>query len=467
MALGKPVKRAVITVPAYFNDAQRKSTKNAGAIAGLEVMRIVNEPTAAALAYGLDKNAALQAAKDRGEVEEEVSIKTAGGKKGAKKDVKKGNFVLIFDLGGALLLPLVFMLVERRGLFNMHPPPPPPPPLPLAGGTFDVSLLTIEKGLFEVKATGGDTHLGGEDFDSMVQDWACAEFRKKHKAELDTKVGKGANLEADKRAMRRLRTAAERAKRMLSTATQATIEADSWFEGIDLSLTLTRAKFEQLNDRFFIRCIDTVKSVMKDATAKPDDVSDIVLVGGSTRIPKVQHMLSEFFGGKELCKAINPDEAVAVGAAVQGAILSGARSSATQSLVLVDVTPLSLGIETDGKIMSVIIKRNTSIPCRKTQTFTTTDDWQDSVDVDVYEGERPTTKDNNHLGHFTISGIERAKRRVPQIDVTFDLDSNGILTVTAQDQTTKAKANIQINVRSGERARRWSLVCTRRPPLKS
>jgi len=188
---------------------------------------------------------------------------------------------------------------------------------------------------------------------------------------------------------------------------------------------------------------------MKDASAKPDDVSDIVLVGGSTRIPKVQHMLSEYFGGKELCKAINPDEAVAVGAAVQGAILSGARSAATQSLVLVDVTPLSLGIETDGKIMSVVIKRNTPIPARKTQTFTTTDDWQDSVDVDVYEGERPTTKDNNHLGHFTISGIERAKRRVPQIDVTFDLDSNGILNVTAQDQTTKAKANIQINAGAG------------------
>ena len=298
--------------------------------------------------------------------------------------------------------------------------------------------------------------------------------------------------------MRRLRTAAERAKRMLSTATQATIEADSWFEGIDLSLTLTRAKFEQLNERFFIRCIDTVKSVMRDATAKPDDVSDIVLVGGSTRIPKVQQMLSEFFGGKELCKAINPDEAVAVGAAVQGAILSGARSSATQSLVLVDVTPLSLGIETDGKIMSVVIKRNTPIPARKTQTFTTTDDWQDSVDVDVYEGERPTTKDNNHLGHFTISGIERAKRRVPQvrerrarlgrthirvgrrasvllthprlpsisqppppqIDVTFDLDSNGILMVTAQDQTTKAKANIQINVRRVPTRCHLRLMCS-------
>jgi heat shock protein 1/8 len=220
---------------------------------------------------------------------------------------------------------------------------------------------------------------------------------------------------SDKRAQRRLRTACERAKRMLSTATQANIEVDSWYEGIDLSIVLTRAKFEQLNDKFFVRCIDTVKNVLKDAKAKPEEVSDVVLVGGSTRIPKVQAMLSEHFAGKELCKAINPDEAVAVGAAVQGAILSGAQSAATQSLVLVDVTPLSLGIETDGKLMSVVIKRNTPIPARRTSTYTTTEDYQDSVDVDVYEGERPTTKDNNHLGHFVISGIERAKRQVPKV----------------------------------------------------
>jgi len=319
----------------------------------------------------------------------------------------------------------------------------------LGGGTFDVSLLTIEGGIFEVKATGGDTHLGGEDFDSMVQDYIIAEFKKKHKAELDTKPGKGEGLIADKRAQRRLRTACERAKRSLSSVTQSTIEVDSWYEGIDLNIVLTRAKFEQLNERFFVRCIDTVKSVMRDAKASPEDVSDVVLVGGSTRIPKMQAMLSEYFGGKELCKSINPDEAVAVGAAVQGAILSGARSAATQSLVLVDVTPLSLGIETDGKLMSVVIKRNTSIPARRTQTFTTTEDYQDSVDVDVYEGERPTTRDNNHLGHFVITGIERAKRGAPKIDVTFDLDANGILTVTALDQTTKAKADITINAGVG------------------
>lgn len=432
MYLNKTVKQAVITVPAYFSDAQRKATKNAGAIAGLDVKRIVNEPTAAALAYGLDKKAAEEANAanvdpdgDWDEAEETAasssSKKGFQPKKNKKKDNKKvvqSKYVLIFDLGG---------------------------------GTFDVSLLTIEDGIFEVKATGGDTHLGGEDFDSAIMDWAVNEFIKKNKAALtamanDTEADgkpKG-NPMNNKRAMRRLRTAAERAKRMLSASTQSQIELDAFYEGMDLNVTLTRAKFEDLNDIHFKRCIDTVKAVLRDAKANPNEVGDIVLVGGSTRIPKVQSMLSEYFGGKELCKSINPDEAVAYGAAVQGAILSGVRSSATQSLVLVDVTPLSLGIETEGKVMSVVIPRNTPIPCRKTKQFSTTEDWQDAVDVDVYEGERMVTEGNNHLGHFVISGIERAKRGVPKIDVTFDIDANGILQVSAFDQVTKAKGNVTI-----------------------
>jgi heat shock protein 1/8 len=392
--LQKKVKRAVITVPAYFNDAQRNATKNAGAIAGLQVLRIVNEPTAAALAYGLHSK----------------QNATAG---------DEGGYTLIFDLGG---------------------------------GTFDVSLLTIADGIFEVKATGGDTHLGGEDFDTAIQDWVISEFKKKNVKALGAMQGKHpgggdkGDPANDARAVRRLRSAAERAKRLLSTTTTTTIEVDSWYEGLDLSVTLSRAKFEALNDRFFTKCMETVKAVLKDANVKPASVSDIVLVGGSTRIPKMQSMLSEFFGGKELCKSVNPDEAVAVGAAIQGAILSGtAGDSATSALVLVDVTPLSLGIETEGKMMATVIKRNSPIPCRKTQTFTTTEDYQTEVDVDIYEGERPQTTSNNMLGHFVIQGVERAKRGIPKVDVTFELDANGILTVTAQDQTTKAKANIQIS----------------------
>jgi L1 cell adhesion molecule like protein len=442
-----------VTVPAYFNDAQRKATKNAGAIAGLDVKRIVNEPTAAALAYGLDKKAQeaaeKAAANERGEGEEEAAAaggddddmpelgddgegkpakakaekaKGKGGDKSKGKD--KGAFsksVLIFDLGG---------------------------------GTFDVSLLTIDEGIFEVKATGGDTHLGGEDFDSHVCDYCVAEFVKKNKAELAKMAASGevhangkpkGNPLNDMRAMRRLRTAAERGKRMLSASTQTSIDIDSFYEGIDLQMMVTRAKFEDLNNHHFVKCIDTVKAVLKDARAQPEQVADVVLVGGSTRIPKVQAMLSEYFGGKELCKSINPDEAVACGAAVQGAILSGARNAQTASLVLVDVTPLSLGIETEGKVMSVVIKRNTPIPARKTKTFTTTEDYQDAVDVDVYEGERAVTEGNNHLGHFVIRGIERAKRGVPQVDVTFDIDANGILNVSALDQTTKAVGNVTIS----------------------
>ena len=340
--LGRPVHRAVVTVPAYFNDSQRLATKNAGAIAGLDVKRIINEPTAAALAYGLDKKAAEDAAAaaaaeagDDLDYDEAAKAKAAkpapGGKKAPPKPSTK---VLIFDLGG---------------------------------GTFDVSLLSIDDGIFEVKATGGDTHLGGEDFDQALMEYVSAEFRKKHK--LSDEAAKA--LAADKRAARRLRTACERTKRMLSASTSALVELDSFAGGEDLAVTVTRAKFEDLNDVFFRRCIETVKHVLSDAKTLPAEVGDVVLVGGSTRIPKVQAMLSEHFGGKELCKSINPDEAVAYGAAVQGAILAGVRSSATQALLLVDVAPLSLGIETEGKLMSTIIKRNTPIPVRKTKEYTT------------------------------------------------------------------------------------------------
>jgi L1 cell adhesion molecule like protein len=279
--------------------------------------------------------------------------------------------------------------------------------------------------------------LGGEDFDNRMVEWTMAEFNKKNK-------GKAEGLQTNERAKRRLRTACERAKRTLSTATQAFIEIDSLHDGIDFQVTITRARFEEMNMDYFKKTIAPVEKVLKDAKMAKEDVHEVVLVGGSTRIPKVQTMLSEHFGGKELCKSINPDEAVAYGAAVQGAILSGARSAATQSLVLVDVTPLSLGIETEGKVMSVVIKRNTPIPVRKTKQFSTTEDWQDAVDVDVYEGERGVTEGNNHLGHFLIGGIERAKRGVPKIDVTFDLDANGILNVSAFDQVTQARGNVTI-----------------------
>lgn len=388
--LGKKVSKAVVTVPAYFNDAQRNATKTAGVIAQLDVRRIINEPTAAAIAYGLDKK---------------LTEATSG--------ASSPGYVLIFDLGG---------------------------------GTFDVSLLSIEEGIFEVKATGGDTQLGGEDFDTALQDFALAEFRKKHaKALKDLKdSGESGDPATSKRAVRRLRTACERAKRHLSMSTQATIEVENFYEGMDLNVIITRAKFESLNQKFFKRCIDTVKQVLTDAKAKPSDVAEVVLVGGSTRIPKVQDMLSEYFNGKELCKSINPDEAVAVGAAIQGAVLSGDQSSATQALVLVDVAPLSLGIELEGRVMAVLIKRNTPIPVRRTKTFTTTDDYQSEVKVNVYEGERSIVDSNNLLGSFTISGIQLAKRGVPQIDVTFNIDANGILYVTARDQVTKANAEITI-----------------------
>lgn len=378
--LGQEIKSAVVTVPAYFNDQQRQSTKDAGAIAGLEVKRIINEPTAAALAYGLDTDVGA--------------------------DGKNCN-ILIFDLGG---------------------------------GTFDVSILSINNGIFEVKATGGDTHLGGEDFDSNMVDYFVTEFKRKNK---------GLDPTTSSRAMRRLRTACESAKRMLSTTTSAAVEVDALFEGVDFTSTMTRAKFESLNEECFKRCEETVLKVLLDANMQSTDISELVLVGGSTRIPKVQNMLSTLFRGKELSKSINPDEAVAYGAAVQGAILCGIRNDATNSLLLVDVTPLSLGIELVGKVMSVLIKRNTPIPVKKTRIYTTEEDFQTTEKCVIYEGERASVVDNNKLGEFEISGIERAKRGEPKIEVTFEIDANGILHVSAKDKKTGAKNQTTISNNRG------------------